>query len=118
MIFFRRKKTADADGFYTVAAADQVQPDVMTPVQVNGRALILTRRKGEAIAFAARCPHAAADLGKGELHRGQIICPDHGYKFDVDNGRLRWPPDEPYRLTRYPVKEEDGVIKVQVKRKT
>ena len=40
----------------------------------------------------------------------------HDYCFDVASGRLVWPDDEPYRLRRYDVKEEGGVVKVRTAR--
>ena len=86
----------------------------MTVVAVNGRFIILTRWQNKLIAFSNRCPHASADLAEGVLHRGRISCPDHGYKFDVANGRVLWPEDGGYRLKLYDVIEENGIIKVRL----
>ena len=104
----------DTAGFYTVATADSVLPNQITCVQINDQSLILTRWQGVLLAFSSRCPHASADLAEGDLHRGRITCPDHGYKFDIRNGRILWPPDEVYRLKRFEVREENGLIEVRI----
>ncbi len=108
------KAKADAAGFYAAATAAAVQEGTMTTVKVAGQRLILTRQQGKALAFSALCPHAAADLSKGQLRNGRVTCPEHGYKFDVCNGRILYPSDENYRLKRYEVKEEDGQVWVKV----
>ncbi|MEJ2748295.1 MAG: Rieske (2Fe-2S) protein [Anaerolineae bacterium] len=114
MKLFKPKKTADDDGFYTAVPAHTVQPNQLTKITINGQPILLTRWQDELVAFSAYCPHAAADLSKGELYRGKIECLDHGYVFDVRNGRVLWPEDEVCRLKRFDVKEEGGMIKVKI----
>lgn len=114
MRLFRTKATPDTDGFFTTVAADQVQPGQMTTVTINGHKLILTCWEGDLAAFSSVCPHAAADLSRGWLGRGKVTCPDHDYCFQVSDGRLLWPEDEPYRLKMYDVKVDDGLIKVRL----
>lgn len=100
----------NVSSFETAVSAADVQPNQMTVVEINGRKIILTRWQGKVVAFSNRCPHAAADLCQGELYRGKIECPDHQYVFNVGNGRILWPPDEPLRLKRYETREENGRV--------
>lgn len=103
------------DGFYDTAVSPQSLLDgQMISLELAGKVIILTRYEGEVMALAGRCPHAAARLDTGTLYRHKLTCPDHGYCFDIRNGRTLWPPDEAVRLRRYPVKEEDGVIKLKL----
>ena len=74
-----------------------------TLVELAGEELILTLAEGEPVAFRRTCPHAAADLSAGDLHRGRVTCPLHGYKFDMRTGRIRYPIDESYQLRCYAV---------------
>ena len=113
MNIFKKLKPDDA-GFYTAVSTTAVQPNQLTKVEINDQPILLTRWQGELVAVSALCPHAAADLSKGEFYRGKIECPDHGYVFDVRNGRALWPEDEMCRLKRFEVKEEGGVIKVKI----
>jgi len=106
-------KKSDSD-FITAVPANAVQPNQMTKVDINGQPVILTRWQGGIVAFSARCPHASADLSEGELYRGKIECPDHGYVFSVENGRVLYPSDEVCRLRRFEVKEDGGEVKVKL----
>lgn len=115
MSLFRRKLKPDAEGFVdTAVPAAQVVADMMRAVRVNGRAIVLTRWEEVVYAFRSTCPHAAADLGGGSISRWKVTCPDHGYCFDVRNGRILWPEDEFYRLTCYEAKEANGTIHVKL----
>ncbi|MCB8987685.1 MAG: Rieske 2Fe-2S domain-containing protein [Ardenticatenaceae bacterium] len=114
MNLFKKKLEKDAAGFYTAVSSAELPPEQMLPVNLNGTKVILVRWQGTLYAVSNICPHAAADLSHGEFYRGKLECPDHGYCFDVRTGRTLWPEDEMVRLKRYPVREEDGQIKVKV----
>jgi nitrite reductase/ring-hydroxylating ferredoxin subunit len=114
MNLFRSKATSDAEGYFTTVAADTVQTDQMTAVSLNGHKIILASWDGVFFAFSAECPHGAADLGKGWISRYKVTCPDHQYCWDMRNGRILWPEDENYRLKKYPVKVEAGIVKVKI----
>ena len=114
MNLFRSKAKPDADGFFTTVAAESVQADQMTVVTINRQKIILTNWDGTLYAFSAECPHAAADFAKGWVSRYKVTCPDHQYCWDVRSGRILWPEDETYRLKKYPVKVEAGIVKVKL----
>jgi nitrite reductase/ring-hydroxylating ferredoxin subunit len=113
MTIFKKLKPDDA-GFYTAVPTAAIQSNQLAKIEINGQPILLVRWQGELLAFSARCPHAAADLSKGQFYRGKIECADHGYVFDVRNGRALWPEDEGCRLKRFEVKEERGMIKVKI----
>jgi nitrite reductase/ring-hydroxylating ferredoxin subunit len=114
MHLFRSKATPDAEGFFVTVTAATVQADQMTAVSLNGHKIILTSWDGTLYAFSAQCPHAAADFGQGWISRYKVTCPEHHYCWDVRNGRILWPEDENYRLKKYSVKVEDGIVKVKL----
>ena len=94
------------DGEVEVAVdGDAVREGALTAVTVNNKSVLLTRWQGKVYAVSGRCPHAGGDMSQGELHRGRLDCPVHGYRFDVRDGRCLWPPDEGYRLRKYEVRE-------------
>lgn len=112
---FRRKPAADSEGYVDSGLMmSALAEGEMTRVKVHGRALVLTLLEGAPLAFGDTCPHGAASLAQGSLRERQVCCADHGYCFDIVNGRLSWPPDGPYRLRLHSVKVEDGRIKVRL----
>jgi nitrite reductase/ring-hydroxylating ferredoxin subunit len=114
MPILKRGGSGRPEEFVTTVPAGHVREGEMTAARVHGRKIILTRYEGQLYAIDSLCPHAAADLGHGSLHRWRLCCHEHDYCFDVRTGRIVWPEDEVYRLRRYEVKEEDGVVKVRL----
>jgi nitrite reductase/ring-hydroxylating ferredoxin subunit len=44
---------------------------------------------GELFAVTRRCRHMGADLANGSIdHRGCLVCPWHGARYDVATGRM------------------------------
>jgi nitrite reductase/ring-hydroxylating ferredoxin subunit len=100
--------------FIRVAGSEDVHEAQLWQGRAGKRLILLTRWEGGVIAVDAACPHAAADMGQGTLHRWKLCCPDHGYCFDIRSGAITWPEDEAYRLRRYATREENGSIFVQL----
>jgi len=72
--------------------------------------ICIAKSGAELRAFSARCPHAGGDLSEGALdQKGNVICPVHGYRFSLKNGRDT--ANEGYFLKTFRIKEnEDGVF--------
>ena len=114
MGIFNKKVDADADGYYPATAVSTVQDGEITAVTINGTKIILLRWQEQLHALSSKCPHAAAEMSGGEVYRGKVECPDHGYVFDVKTGRTLWPEDEMVCLKRYPVKVIDEMVLVKL----
>jgi nitrite reductase/ring-hydroxylating ferredoxin subunit len=117
MGLFDKKVEADADGYFPATAVSTIQDEEITAVNINGTKLILLRWQDEIHAMSGKCPHAAANMAEGDCYRGKVVCPDHGYVFEIATGRTLWPADEMLRLKRYPVKVENGLVLVKVENK-
>lgn len=85
--------------------------EALTPVEIEGRLVLVTRLDGEIIAFSGRCPHAGAELHEGGWRDGRVMCPMHAWKFDVRAGGICvWPPDERRALRFFSVRQEDEML--------
>ena len=89
------------------------------------------RQDGKVYAWENRCPHAGGPVCQGKIFRRveelldagkrslglrfsqkpQIVCPWHGFEFDVATGRH--PGDPKMRLRAVPVAVRDGQIYVR-----
>jgi 3-phenylpropionate/trans-cinnamate dioxygenase ferredoxin component len=70
---------------------------------------------GELYALEDRCSHDDGPLVEGDWEPDEAvaICPRHGSRFDIRTGRpLTLPAIFP--VATYPVRVEDGVVKVSV----
>jgi nitrite reductase/ring-hydroxylating ferredoxin subunit len=63
--------------------------------------VIVTRIDGALVAVPGVCPHEDVALWTGELRGHAIVCPGHGYAFDVRTGRCKHDPG--LELRRYPI---------------
>ena len=56
--------------------------------EVNGELIAVFRtRGGDVFAAQAKCPHREGPLSSGIVGGGKVICPLHGFKFDLANGQ-------------------------------
>lgn len=74
--------------------------------------VILARTGGELVACAGVCPHEDVALADGDLIGGAIVCPGHGYAFDLSSGRCAHDPG--LELRRYPITIEGGELYVDL----
>lgn len=93
--------TADKlEGFERVCAVDEVPQHMPRKVEVNGRGVLVCRKNGELFAVDAICPHKNKSMERGVLFQGQIVCPHHQYRFDLETGRCnrRCAPVQTYEV--------------------
>jgi nitrite reductase (NADH) small subunit/3-phenylpropionate/trans-cinnamate dioxygenase ferredoxin subunit len=69
------------------AAASDIPPGTAKAVNLEGRwfALFHDPERGF-FATDDACPHQGASLGEGTYHEGRVICPWHGWVYDVRTG--------------------------------
>lgn len=99
--------------FYPIAAADELPNGERIFVEIDGLPIVVFNIAGRFFAIGDVCTHDDGPLGEGELEGYQIICPRHGARFDVRNGKALALPavvDTP----SYPVRVVDGQIEIGV----
>lgn len=70
---------------------------------------VVVRHDGEIYAYTSRCPHWQVPLGVGDLldrRAGELVCQNHGARFDVRTGRCVAGPPEGGRLHPVPFRIE------------
>lgn len=74
----------------------------LTEIEVAGKTFCLGLQNNIIYACTHRCPHAGGTLAEGYLDAsGQIVCPLHRYKFNMQTGRNV--SGEGYYLKTFPV---------------
>lgn len=59
-------------------------------IQLGGKQLAGVRIGESIFVFQAYCPHRATSLIGGSINGiGEVICPLHGYRFDLLTGEIR-----------------------------
>ena len=101
-----------------VPGAPDIPEGSLRAVEVDGIGIVLARCGGRLFAMEDRCSHDDGPLGEGSLVKGEgpdasceVVCPRHGARFDVRDGRVtRMPAVAPIRTAS--VREEDGTVRV------
>ncbi|MCE5252619.1 MAG: Rieske 2Fe-2S domain-containing protein [Actinomycetia bacterium] len=113
--------------FADVAAGADLSDGGLKAVTLEGKELLLARVGDEYFAADDRCPHMGARLSGGTLEGTIVVCPRHGSRFDLRDGRVdRWTESSgpllsiakmvrpPRPLRTYPVQVREGRLMVDV----
>jgi nitrite reductase/ring-hydroxylating ferredoxin subunit/uncharacterized membrane protein len=74
---------------FTPALPDADLPEGdMRRVEVKGVPIMLARQHGRVYALAEACAHLGGPLSEGELKEGSVVCPWHGSRFSLEDGRV------------------------------
>jgi nitrite reductase [NAD(P)H] small subunit len=80
--------------------------------RVGGEEVAVFRaRNGQVFATQASCPHRSGPLADGLLGDDCVVCPLHGYAFDLQTGEAR--SGECRRLSTYQVHVEGGRLSIE-----
>lgn len=58
-------------------------------VKLGNREIGIIRIGENIYGFNAFCPHRGASLIQASIHSGEIICPLHHYRFELQSGRAK-----------------------------
>jgi 3-phenylpropionate/trans-cinnamate dioxygenase ferredoxin subunit len=94
-----------------VPGAAAVREGFVRSFVVDGFPLAIARAGGRLHAVEDRCSHDDGPLGEGTLDGCEVICPRHGARFDVRDGRVTRMPAARDILS-VAVREEDGRVLV------
>jgi len=83
-------------------------PGKGVPVTVNGRDVAVFRRGEEILAIDNECPHQGGNLCDGWVEGEIVICPLHGWEFDMRSGACMTVPGE--RVPSYTATTAGGAI--------
>ncbi len=82
-------------------------------IEINGKPLALFNVDGGFYAINDVCGHRGGPLGEGELDGKTVICPWHGWRYNVTTGENELVPDLP--TEKYDVKIDGEDILVDLK---
>ncbi|HET9491283.1 MAG TPA: nitrite reductase (NAD(P)H) small subunit [Methylomirabilota bacterium] len=99
--------------FVSVATPDEIPIGHGLLVERNDRTVaIFNAGAGRFFACAASCPHEDGPLAEGWLEGDAVVCPWHGFDFDLATGRCR--VDADLAIPVYPVRVSAGAVEVDL----
>ena len=105
------------EGWFFVASRRELQKKSLIRKTWLGEEIVVwTDGKDGVCVASAFCPHLGSDLGPkagGKIQNGRLVCPFHGYEFDISGqcARTPWAPaPRQAQLKRFPTCEILGLI--------
>jgi 3-phenylpropionate/trans-cinnamate dioxygenase ferredoxin subunit len=107
-------------GFVYAAKASEISAGKTKKLPLGDFGVLIANVDGSFYAVDALCTHYGGDLSAGTLQGKILTCPVHGAKFDVRDGKVVSPPNQPLdrpiieNLITYPLKVENGEVYVKI----
>ena len=79
--------------------------------EAAGGRLCVARLKGQIVVLDNTCPHSDGPLGQGMIEDGCVVCPYHGWAFDLKTGEATHDHSEKVRVFESEVR--DGSLMVR-----
>ncbi len=94
-----------------VLTVDDLPPGQIRHVKIGKRDIAVARVGDEFFALSNVCRHAFAPLSEGFMDGHVVMCPWHGWRYDVRDGTTDHPDAD---VRTYPTAVRDGVVFVTV----
>jgi nitrite reductase (NADH) small subunit/3-phenylpropionate/trans-cinnamate dioxygenase ferredoxin subunit len=95
-----------------VAQAEELQDGGSKAFSIGSNEIALFKHGEEYFAVANECAHYGAPLCGGYVRNGAVMCPWHGWQFDLRTGECRTAPG--CDIEAFEVKVEHGVVSIAV----
>ena len=95
-----------------VARSGDLEAGQCRVVRAEEQAIALFNVDGTFHAIDNTCLHAGGPLGEGDLQGTTVICPWHGWGYDVTSGEATHDPDAKVSCFAVKVEGEDVLVEV------
>jgi 3-phenylpropionate/trans-cinnamate dioxygenase ferredoxin component len=96
--------------YFPIAHIDEIKTGERLILDIGDLSIIVLNIGNAYFAVGNICPHDLGELGEGRLEDFELICPRHGARFDVRDGKvLRLPAT--VGIPSYPLRiEQDNIL--------
>ncbi len=94
-----------------ITRIENIPPYEGRPVRVGHMDIAIFNLNGRFMTIENKCPHQGGPLCDGIVSGATVVCPLHGWRFDLETG-LAVRASLPACVTTYPTRVEDGAILV------
>jgi nitrite reductase/ring-hydroxylating ferredoxin subunit len=99
--------------FVKVAELSEIPEGRGTLIEHQGHTVALFNAGGGRIhATSPLCPHEDGPLGDGWIEGGAVVCPWHGFDFDLATGECR--VDRDLAITVYPARVTGTAVEIDL----
>jgi nitrite reductase [NAD(P)H] small subunit len=102
-------------GWIRITTTDSIPPQEGRSVIAGGKELAIFNLGDRFATIENQCPHKGGPLCDGIVSGTTVVCPLHGWRFDLNTG-LAIRASLPACVTTFPTRVEDGIILVDAGR--
>jgi nitrite reductase/ring-hydroxylating ferredoxin subunit len=107
------ESSLNKDNYFSSIKESELMEGHMKAVRVKGNPILLVRKDGEVFGLFNRCLHMGCSLERGILTDYILMCPCHGWKYDVRNGQYTENPLTALQTYRCKIENERILVKVE-----
>ena len=100
-------------GWIRITTTESIPPREGRLVTVWGKELAIFNLDGRFLTIENRCPHKGGPLADGIVSGSVVVCPLHGWAFDLNSG-LAVRASLPSCVATFPTRVEDGIVLVDI----
>src|SRR5713226_1574226 len=98
-----------------ITRTENIPPREGRPIRIGDLEIAIFNLNGRFLAIENECPHKGGPLCDGIVSGTTVVCPLHGWRFDLQTGAAVR-ATLPACVTTFPTRVEDGIILVDVGR--
>ncbi|MBI2106287.1 Rieske 2Fe-2S domain-containing protein [Candidatus Woesearchaeota archaeon] len=98
--------------FIKVASKSEIRNGYGKVIDINGKSIALMNNNEKFFAVENTCKHMGGPLGEGNCEDGKVICPWHGWSYDLKTGKNTF--NEEIKLETYEVKIDGENILIKI----
>ena|SRR5437660_644135 len=92
-----------------ITTTENIPPREGRPVRLGAIEIAIFNLNGRFLTIDNQCPHKGGPLCDGIVSGATVVCPLHGWGFDLETG-LAVRASSPCSVATYPTRVEDGII--------
>lgn len=96
-----------------VMSASDLPENTLCKAEKDENKILIVRQAGKLYALSETCSHAGGPLSEGQLEEDTVICPWHGSRFCLKDGKVLDGPAT-FKAPVYEARERDGQIEVRL----
>jgi 3-phenylpropionate/trans-cinnamate dioxygenase ferredoxin subunit len=97
--------------YIQVTSAQEIPEGERLFFEIDGLPIVLFALGGNFYATSDQCSHDGGPIGEGQIEGNEIICPRHGARFDIRNGKATRMPAV-RDIPSYPIRIVDDMIEI------
>ncbi|HEU5195763.1 MAG TPA: Rieske 2Fe-2S domain-containing protein, partial [Methylomirabilota bacterium] len=78
----------EPEGYLRALRESELREGQPVRAELNGLRVVVVKRGGRVYALGERCSHLGGPLAEGQLQEESIVCPWHGSRFALEDGRV------------------------------